>query len=78
VDLPDDLTQYNLRRDIKVDDDPIRVIQIGEHDCTGCGGLHVQRTGEIGLIKIIGIEKIRRHIRVQSKIGRRLMIIIPN
>ena len=66
----DDLTQYNLRRDIKVDDDPIRVIQIGEHDCTGCGGLHVQRTGEIGLIKIIGIEKIRRHIRVQSKIGR--------
>jgi alanyl-tRNA synthetase len=66
----DDLTQYNLRRDIKVDDDPIRVIQIGEHDCTGCGGLHVQHTAEIGLIKITGTEKIRRHIRVHSKIGR--------
>lgn len=66
----DDLIQYNLRRDIKVEDDPIRVIQIGEHDCTGCGGLHVQHTGEIGLIKIIGTEKIRKHIRVHGKIGR--------
>jgi alanyl-tRNA synthetase len=65
-----DLSQYNLRRDIMVDDDPIRVIQIGEHDCTGCGGLHVQQTAEIGLIKIISTEKIRKHIRVLSKIGR--------
>jgi alanyl-tRNA synthetase len=65
-----DLTQYNLRRDIKVEDDPIRIVQIGEHDCTGCGGIHVRYTAEIGLIKIINTEKIRKHIRVQTKIGR--------
>jgi alanyl-tRNA synthetase len=65
-----DLGQYNLRRDIAVEEDPVRIIRIGEHDCTGCGGLHVARTAEIGLIKIVRTEKIRKHIRVQSKIGR--------
>jgi alanyl-tRNA synthetase len=64
-----ELQQYNLRRDIKVEEDPVRIIQIGDHDCTGCGGTHVHATGEVGLIKIIGTEKIRKHIRVQSKIG---------
>jgi len=64
-----ELAQYNLRRDIKVEDDPVRIIQIGDHDCTGCGGTHVRSTAEIGLIKIIATEKIRKHIRIQSRIG---------
>ena len=65
-----DLGQYNLRRDIMVEDDPIRIIQIGDHDCTGCGGLHVRNTAEIGIIKIVSTEKIRKHVRVLCKIGR--------
>jgi alanyl-tRNA synthetase len=49
----------------------IRAVQIGEFDLTACGGTHLGQTGEVGLIKIIGYEKIRGHIRIQTKIGNR-------
>jgi alanyl-tRNA synthetase len=65
----DKLDPKNLRRPIKTADDDIRLIHIGEIDCVGCGGTHVRSTAEVGLIKIVGTEKIRNHIRVQIKIG---------
>ena len=37
----------------------IRVIKIGELDWSACGGTHCTATAEIGLIKIIGVEKQR-------------------
>ena len=64
-----DLDKYHLRRDIKSDSDEIRLVQIGELDSVGCGGIHVRTTAEIGLIKISGWEMIRNHVRVKAKIG---------
>ena len=64
-----DLEQYSVRRTIKTQNEPVRLVRIGELDCVGCGGIHVRSTAEIGLIKIIGLEKIRGHIRVKIKIG---------
>jgi alanyl-tRNA synthetase len=37
----------------------IRVIKIGEFDWSACGGTHCNRTAEVGLIKIIGLERMR-------------------
>jgi alanyl-tRNA synthetase len=64
-----ELHKYQLRRDIKVDSEPVRIVKIGEYDLTGCGGTHVASTAEIGLIKIISSEKIRGRIRIASRIG---------
>jgi len=66
----DALDGINLRRSIKTDMDDIRLVEIGDLDRVGCGGIHVRSTSEVGLIKITGVEKIRSHVRVHIRIGR--------
>jgi alanyl-tRNA synthetase len=51
----------------------IRLINIQDFDVTGCGGTHVARTGEIGLIKIIRTENFRGGTRVTFKCGSRAL-----
>ena len=51
--------------------DTVRIVQIGDFDATACGGLHVTTTGQIGLCKISGSEKIRGRTRIHTKIGNR-------
>jgi len=63
------LETYNLRRAIKTDNEQVRLVQIGDMDCVGCGGTHVRSTAEVGLIKLLGAEKIRGHARIKIKIG---------
>ncbi|MEA2030123.1 MAG: DHHA1 domain-containing protein [candidate division Zixibacteria bacterium] len=47
----------------------LRIIIIGEYDYTACGGTHCSSTAEVGIIKIIGTEKMRGHILVKFLIG---------
>ncbi len=37
----------------------VRIVNIGGWDIEACGGTHVQRTGEIGLVKIVKSERIQ-------------------
>ncbi len=37
----------------------IRVVEIEGWDAEACGGLHVSRTGEVGMIKIVGVDRIQ-------------------
>jgi len=37
----------------------IRVIKIGDWDVEACGGVHCSRTGDIGLIKIVKVERVQ-------------------
>lgn len=49
----------------------LRLVEIPGVDVEGCGGTHVERTGDVGLIKIIKIEKIQDGIyRFHFKAGR--------
>ena len=67
---PDEVGQFHIRRP-PPDVSKVRIVQIADFDAAACGGLHVSRTGEVGLIKITGQEKIRGHTRIHAKIGER-------
>jgi len=51
----------------------LRVVEVDGFDYSACGGTHVRRTGEIGLIKLAGIEKIRGNLRFEFFCGGRAL-----
>jgi len=51
----------------------IRVVEVSGFDYSACGGTHVRRAGEIGLIKILGWERIRNNLRFEFVCGRRAL-----
>ena len=67
-----DIAQYPLRKPT-AHQGKIRLVKIGEFDCVGCGGLHLDRTGQVRLVKATGREKIRDHARITWKIGDRAL-----
>ncbi|RKY79232.1 hypothetical protein DRQ00_03920 [candidate division KSB1 bacterium] len=50
-----------------------RIVEIEDFDLDPCGGTHVRRTGEVGLIKIRGQEKVRGNLRFQFYAGGRAL-----
>lgn len=67
----DELSQYHLRKDITVDED-IRLVIIPDYDYNGCGGTHPTSTGQVQMIKIMEIEKMKSNIRVHFVCGDRV------
>ena len=53
--------QLNIRKATEVEG-KIRIVEIEDFDTTMCGGTHVNRTGTIGIIKIIKSEKVKGDI----------------
>lgn len=51
----------------------IRIVEISTHDFSPCCGTHVSRTGEIGLIKIVGTQKMKSEMRLYFKCGGRAL-----
>ncbi len=47
-----------LRRTPKVSG-LIRVVQIGDYDFSACGGTHLRSSGEVGMVKILKLERIK-------------------
>ncbi len=50
-------------------DGDIRIVKIGEYDTCACCAPHVNRTGEVGLIKIVDFYKNKNFLRLQIKCG---------
>lgn len=63
-----DAEALGLRRSIKVEGD-VRIVEIKDVDRIACGGIHVARTGEIGVISGLGHEQIRGHVRLYFRCG---------
>jgi alanyl-tRNA synthetase len=68
----DELAALSLRRPPAVDG-PVRVVTVADFDVNPCGGTHVVRTGEIGLIKIVGLEYRGAETRVEFLCGGRAL-----
>ena len=51
----------------------LRVVEVDGFDYSACGGTHCRRTGEIGAIKLGGIEKIRGNLRFEFLCGGRAL-----
>ena len=49
----------------------VRIVEFPGADICACCGTHVARTGEIGLVKILGAEKFHSGVRVEMLAGRR-------
>lgn len=52
---------------------PVRLVSVEDFDASPCGGTHVRRTGEVGLIKITGVERLRGGMRVAFVCGGRAL-----
>lgn len=71
---PDDAEGIRMRKlPEHLHTDGLRVIEIDGFDVTACGGTHVARTGEIGVIKILRLEKRGDKTRVEFRCGGRAL-----
>ncbi|MCA0455960.1 MAG: DHHA1 domain-containing protein [Chloroflexi bacterium] len=71
ADEQDDVRMRKLPKHIVTDG--LRVVEIEGYDKTACGGTHVSRTGEIGLLKLIKSEKRGDKTRVEFRCGQRAL-----
>lgn len=56
----------------------IRLIEIADFDLDPCGGTHVSSTGQVGMVKIIGREKIRQGTRYTFVAGGRAWRLVQD
>jgi alanyl-tRNA synthetase len=67
-----DLATFPLRKQPQVESN-IRIITIEDCDCSPCGGTHVSSTGEVGLIKIKRLEKLKNSYKFEFVCGNRAL-----
>lgn len=51
--------------------EPVRLVEIEQLDLDPCGGTHVSSTGQVGMIKVTGRERVRGHVRLSFVAGTR-------
>lgn len=69
---PEEAAALPLRKESFIAD-CIRVIEIADYDWSPCGGTHVKRAGEVGLIAARGWERAKKMTRVRFVCGSRLL-----
>lgn len=72
VHLTNEKDKFPLRKDTERED-CIRIIEITDFDFSPCGGTHAHHTGEVGLIVIRSIERIKQMWRVEFLCGQRAL-----
>ncbi|WP_420644051.1 alanyl-tRNA editing protein [Candidatus Leptofilum sp.] len=51
----------------------LRLIEIDKFDLSACGGTHVRHSGEVGIIKIVKLERQNNQLRVEFACGQRAL-----
>ena len=67
-----ELAKLPLRKPPKVESN-IRIVEVEGFDWSPCGGTHVARTGQIGLIKIVKLDRQSDGMRVEFRCGWRAL-----
>lgn len=70
---PAEVAALPLRKVPEVDG-PLRVIEVEGFDITACGGTHVGHSAEVGMIKILRIDRRGDTARVEFRCGRRALL----
>ncbi len=68
----DEVAGLPLRRPPQVEG-PIRLVEVADFDLNPCGGTHVARTGEIGLLKVLRLDYRGEETRVEFVCGGRAL-----
>jgi alanyl-tRNA synthetase len=68
----EELAQMDLRRAPKVSAN-VRIIEIEGFDLSPCGGTHCTRSGQIGTVRVAGVERYKGKIRVSFHAARRAL-----
>lgn len=69
---PDELERFAIRRQTFTGEQ-IRLIEVVDFDVSTCGGTHAKRSGEVGLIAVLGIEKSKGLQRIEFVCGGRAL-----
>ena len=69
---PEEAARLPLRKE-PVRQGPLRLIEVSDFDLSACGGTHVARTGEIGMIAVTGAERFRGGSRLTFVCGGRAL-----
>jgi alanyl-tRNA synthetase len=69
----EELLKLPLRKQPKVTEGVIRVIDIEGFDITPCGGTHCTRTGQVGQVRIVALEKYKGMTRITFHAGARAL-----
>jgi len=67
----DRLVEMDLRRKVPDGITVARLVEVSGFDTIPCCGTHVGATGELGLIKVLKQERVKKKTRVYFKVGRR-------
>lgn len=59
---------YRTKKDLPW---PVRIVEVPGFDKCACCGVHVQHTGEIGVIKVLSVAKFHQGVRIQMVCGGR-------
>ncbi len=70
---PDDCNDQDIRKPPPGNVAIVRLVGIEDFDECPCCGTHINYTGELGLVKILKIERIRKSLRVHFKCGQRTL-----
>lgn len=70
---PDEVGKYDLRKEPVKDFGLVRLVEMDGIDVCPCGGTHVARTGEVGLIKVRSWERRKNGIRLDFVCGWRAL-----
>ncbi|WP_214889203.1 alanyl-tRNA editing protein [Exiguobacterium sp. s142] len=56
----------------------IRIVEIDGLDYNACGGTHVSTTGQLGIIKVTSMKKVRGNVRLTYVAGMRALTVIQS
>ena len=65
---PEQLGEYRSKKELE---GPVRIVEVPGYDRCACCGVHVQYTGQIGLIKIVSMVKFHQGVRLELLCGMR-------
>lgn len=55
---------------------PVRIVEVPGFDICACCGVHVERTGEIGMIKLLSCVKFHEGVRIEMVCGQKALSLL--